>query len=268
MMISLAAMVLAKRQPTKRFSYGFDRLETLSGFSNGIFLLFVSLFLMKEVLERLFEPVQLQEAHRSGVIFVAMLAIAVNVVGGLFFREHAIARAEVRHAHEENIYSILVHIGVDVVGNIGVVLSTILNSWGWLIADPLVAFGIVFLIIRNAIPICHRTGKVLLQTTPLSMKDQLDKALREAATLEGVLECRNPHFWTQSPGVFVGSLYVRVRSDANEQVVLSKVTNLFSPLVTHLTVQVEKDDWALPSVAHATSTESSLSSTSVEDIHQ
>jgi Co/Zn/Cd efflux system component len=32
-------------------------------------------------------------AHRSGVIFVAMLAIAVNVVGGLFFREHAIARA-------------------------------------------------------------------------------------------------------------------------------------------------------------------------------
>ncbi len=66
----------------------------------------------------------------------------------------------------------------------------------------------------------------------------------KAGTTEGVLECRREHFWTQSPGIFVGSLVVRVRSDANEQTVLTRVANLLSPLITHLTVQVEKDDFA------------------------
>ena len=85
--------------------------------------------------------------------------------------------------------------------------------------------------------------RVLLQTTPSSISDQLDKVLREVSTLEGVLECRNEHFWTQSPGVFVGSLYVRVRSDAEEQSVLAKVHKLLDPLITHLTIQVEKEDF-------------------------
>jgi len=37
MAISLGAMVLAKHGPTNKFSYGFDRVEVLSGFSNGVF---------------------------------------------------------------------------------------------------------------------------------------------------------------------------------------------------------------------------------------
>lgn len=60
--------------------------------------------------------------------------------------------------------------------------------------------------------------------------------------MEGVLECSNEHFWTYAPGYFVGSLSVRVRSDANEQLVLSRVRALFEPLVTNLTIQIEKDE--------------------------
>lgn len=83
----------------------------------------------------------------------------------------------------------------------------------------------------------------------------------EASTVEGVLECVHEHFWTQSPGVYVGTLQVRVRSDANEQLVLAKVTNvrssrdvavylsnsaqIFSHLISHLTVQIVKDDWQI-----------------------
>jgi len=35
-----------------------------------------------------------------------------------------------------------------------------------------------------------------------------------------------------------GTLHVRVRRDANEQVVLSKIFNKLQPLAPHLTVQV------------------------------
>lgn len=77
----------------------------------------------------------------------------------------------------------------------------------------------------------------------------LDKALREASTLDGVLELRNEHFWTIGFGSLVGSLYVRVRRDASEQLVLAHVTKRLHPFVKHLTVQVFKDDWVRPAAS-------------------
>ena len=41
------------------------------------------------------------------------------------------------------------------------------------------------------------------QTTPSHVVSQLDKCLREALTLDGVLEFRHEHFWTLSTGVLV-----------------------------------------------------------------
>ncbi len=125
---------------------------------------------------------------------------------------------EMRYAHQENLYSIFVHVAVDAIANVGVILSiwlmamyvslslintmifilnirntsvilsTFLRNYmyiyrGWLLADPIVAIGIIGLMVTNAIPICQRTGKVLLQTTPLTIKDQLDKYLREVRTI-------------------------------------------------------------------------------------
>lgn len=43
-----------------------------------------------------------------------------------------------------------------------------------------------------------------------------------------------------------GSAHVRIRRDANEQLVLAHVTNRLLPLVSTLTVQIFKDDWTRP----------------------
>ena len=48
-----------------------------------------------------------------------------------------------------------------------------------------------------------------------------------------------------------GSAHVRIRRDANEQLVLAHVTNRLLPLVSTLTVQIFKDDWARPLLAGA-----------------
>ncbi len=41
---------------------------------------------------------------------------------------------------------------------------------------------------------------------------------------------------------YVGSFCVHVKHDTDEQLVLAKVTNLFSSFIKHLTVQIEKED--------------------------
>lgn len=87
-------------------------------------------------------------------------------------------------------------------------------------------------------PMCSYTAKILLQTAPVHTIGHLDKCLREASTLDGVLEFRNERFWTLGFGDLVGSLHVRIRRDANEQVVLAHLNNRLSNLVSDLTIQV------------------------------
>lgn len=82
------------------------------------------------------------------------------------------------------------------------------------------------------------SGRILLQTVPAHLVGPLDKAFREASTVDGVLELRNEHVWSVGFGNLAGSLYVRVRRDANEQLVLAHVHNRLSSLVKYLTVQV------------------------------
>lgn len=94
-------------------------------------------------------------------------------------------------------------------------------------------------------PTITNMAKILLQTSPHSLKAALNKCLREASTIDGVLECHDEHFWPigQSVSLIVGTLKVRVTKNANEQVILMAVNKIFAPLLSHLTVQVEKDDW-------------------------
>ncbi|XP_060042823.1 zinc transporter 6 isoform X4 [Erinaceus europaeus] len=109
------------------------------------------------------------------------------------------------------------------------------------IAIALMTFGTMY-------PMSVYSGKVLLQTTPPHVIGQLDKLIREVSTLDGVLEVRNEHFWTLGFGSLAGSVHVRIRRDANEQMVLAHVTNRLYTLVSTLTVQIFKDDWTRPTI--------------------
>ncbi|CAB1312787.1 unnamed protein product, partial [Coregonus sp. 'balchen'] len=98
--------------------------------------------------------------------------------------------------------------------------------------DTASAVAIGLMIFGTMYPMSVYSGKVLLQVS----------------TLDGVLEVRNEHFWTVGFGSLAGSVHVRIRRDANEQMVLAHVTNRLFPLVSTLTVQIFKDDWIRPSL--------------------
>lgn len=243
MVISLIALVLARHEPNSKFSYGYARIEILTGFANGAFLLFVSFFLFVESVERLLEPPELHSHGR--VISVAFVGLLINAAGIVLFGNHALHRSEHRtKARQVNMQIIMAHLFTDMISGIGVIISSWLASMmGWHIGDTIVSLVIAVLIVRNAWPICAKTARVLLITTPDSVYPDIIKCLREASTLEGVLEYHSEHFWTQAPGVFVGSLSIKVRAEANEQLVLQQVHQLFAPHIRHLAIQIEKDNW-------------------------
>lgn len=56
LLAGLAASVITKWRANDKYSYGYVRAEVLAGFVNGLFLLFISFFIMSEAVERLIEP--------------------------------------------------------------------------------------------------------------------------------------------------------------------------------------------------------------------
>lgn len=52
--VGLIASVMATWPANERFTYGYGRIETLSGFANGIFLILISIFIVFEAVQRMF----------------------------------------------------------------------------------------------------------------------------------------------------------------------------------------------------------------------
>jgi zinc transporter 5/7 len=84
--LGLFASVASKWPPSQRFPYGFGKIESLSGFGNGIFLMLISIEIVMEAIERLAEG---HETKRLTELFiVSSMGLAVNLVGMAAFGHH------------------------------------------------------------------------------------------------------------------------------------------------------------------------------------
>jgi Co/Zn/Cd efflux system component len=70
------------------------------------------------------------------------------------------------------------------------------------------------------------------------LKNQFFRCISEASTVDGVLELKNAHFWQLDFNSIAGTVDVRVRRDADDQMVLSLVTEKLCSVINVLTIQV------------------------------
>jgi cation diffusion facilitator family transporter len=255
LLAALLAILYARRQPDAQYSYGYQRFEVIAGFSNAIFLIFVALFVVMEAFHDLYKP---PELHSEG-IGMALVGLLVDVSGlGLFSRYRSLRSVQGRKfpmasskaddsfrndSHFYNLHGVFLHALCDFASHIGLIFADWLTvTHGWSMSNGLIFCAVAIVMIRSAYPLFHQMALVLLQTAPAHIHAGIQKSLREISFHDGVLECRSAHWWVQSPGVVIGSLHVRVRGDANEQEVLNYANSLLGQFVTHLTIQVEKDE--------------------------
>ncbi|KAH7105921.1 cation efflux protein [Auriculariales sp. MPI-PUGE-AT-0066] len=76
--MGLFASVMATWTPNEKFTYGYGRIETLSGFANGIFLLLISVFIVFEAVQRLIDP---PEMNTNQLLLVSSMGLGVNLFG-------------------------------------------------------------------------------------------------------------------------------------------------------------------------------------------
>ncbi|XP_074651021.1 proton-coupled zinc antiporter SLC30A5-like [Tubulanus polymorphus] len=281
LVMGLYAAVMSHWKATRIFSFGYDRVEVLSGFINALFLVVIAFFVFTEAIARLLDPPHI---NTDRLLAVSVAGLFVNFLGILAFRNSAFKHAHSHggsshghnhggghghshgaggthghshnghgHSHQShghshahgntNMKGVFLHVLADTLGSVGVIISTILIKYfDWNIADPICSLFISAMIFLSVIPLFKEASMILLLSVPEGMEKQINEALNEVIKVEGVLGYRDQHFWQHSSDVLSGNIHLQVAPDASEQKILSQVTPILKDVgINNLTIQVEKE---------------------------
>lgn len=134
------AFLLAQRKPSKRFSYGYGRVEDLAGIVIVFIMLLSGLMAAYESISRLFQP---QDIHHLGAVAVAAL------LG--FTGNELVARLRIRVGDEISSAALVAdgyHARTDALTSLGVLLGVVAVWLGYPQADPLVGLVISLIIFK------------------------------------------------------------------------------------------------------------------------
>lgn len=275
LLAGLVATVITKWKASEKFSYGFVRAEVLAGFINGLFLLFIAFFIASEAIERLVEP---PEVKHERLLVVSILGFVVNLIGIFIFQhggaghghshggddgghghaahdDSAHSHNNHGHAHDHHGHShggnggggsqimkgVFLHILADTLGSVGVIVSAILmQTFGWMIADPICSICISLLIILSVYSLISDSVGILMQRQPKELDHLLPGAYNKVLQLEGVEGVQETHFWTVCSGYYAGGIKLEVSANADAKYVTSHAQFIFRGIgVTQMYVQLD-----------------------------
>ena len=143
------AFAMARKPPTKRFSYGYGRVEDLAGIIIVVIMLVSGVLAAYTSISRLFQP---QEIHQ---LFAVAAASLLGFTGNAL-----VARFRLRVGKEIGSAALIAdgyHARIDALTSLGVLLGAVGVWLGYPQADPVVGLVITFVIFR----IVWESGKSL-----------------------------------------------------------------------------------------------------------
>ncbi|CAO3641611.1 unnamed protein product [Cunninghamella blakesleeana] len=246
--IGLFASVMSKWPSNSKYSYGYNRIETISAYFNGIFLVLISISIVMEAVQRLIDP---PDMNTERLLLISFIGLVVNLVGIFAFNHgHAHGHGHSHghdhhhhghshghghdHGHSANMEGVFLHIMADTLGSVGVIVSTLLIKWfGWTGFDPIASLFIAILIVLSVIPLIKHSASVLMLELGDNVVNQVEGTLEEIKTLENVTDVAMPRFWPNEPDWIIGSLHVYIKDNAapSAQDIRRKVTEI---LMSHI----------------------------------
>ncbi|SJX66421.1 related to zinc transporter [Sporisorium reilianum f. sp. reilianum] len=218
--MGLFASVMATWPTDGTFTYGYGRVETLSGFANGIFLVLISVFIVFEAVQRIIEPPVMH--NTTQLLVVSSMGLGVNLFGmwatGGHHHHHGHSHSHDHdhghghgHGHSHNMMGVYLHVMADTLGSVGVIISTLLiGQFGWTGFDPIASLFIAFMIVGSVIPLVLESGRILCLEVGAEREAEMGAALEAVKEVDGVVGYKAPRFWPKDAETLVGVVRVLV----------------------------------------------------------
>lgn len=221
-----------------RFSYGYSRAEIIGGLINGVFLLCAVVFILLEALESLF--LKSNNVKQPWIILgIGIIGMLVNLFGIILFggHSHISAHPDSNHHHHGkkenmNMKAVFIHLLSDFLGNIGVIISSLLvinidsKLHPWISkVDPCCSILLALIIFFSSIPLVRRCIVILMQSTPecINMQQLMWKLME----IDTIVDIKNLHIWQLSSSEFVATIRIVCNDIEDFSVVLSQIKATF-----------------------------------------
>ncbi|HET7663158.1 MAG TPA: cation diffusion facilitator family transporter [Rhodanobacteraceae bacterium] len=232
LLMAVMAVFMARKPADARRSYGYGRIEVLSGFVSALFQVVLIVFIVVEAIKRLLHP----EPILSGMmLWVAVAGFIINMVVLRMLHHH--------DPDDVNMGGARLHVLGDLLGSAGAVIAAILiGSLGWLRADPILSLLVSLLILRSAWSLLRRSGHILLEGVPEGLETaEMLEVLRAAHA--GICDVHHLHVWQLASGSRVATLHAGLRANADGQVAMRAIKQVLRERygIDHATVQIEPE---------------------------
>ena len=227
--IAWGGATLARRAPSKRFTYGLKGSTILAALANALLLLVAIGAIAMEAAGRFAQPAPVAGGT---VAAVAAAGIAVNAVTAWLF-------ARGRHG-DLNIRGAYLHMAADAAVSAGVVvagLAIAATGLGWI--DPTVSLVIAALIFWQTWGLLRETVEMSLDAVPRGIDyDAVEAAL---AALPGVARVHDLHIWPMSTTEPVLTAHLRMPAGCPGDAFLAEAQEMLRHRfgIGHATLQVE-----------------------------
>ena len=230
LLLAWGATWLAKRPPSRRFSYGLRGATILAALGNAIILLIAVGFIVYNAVMRLIIPDLVQG---ETVMIVAGIGIVINGVTAWMFARGRKGDINIRGAYLHMVADALVSAGVVVAGLL--ILAT-----GWLWIDPVTSLIVAALIFVATTDMARESTGMALAGVPRSIDPDAVEA--QLNGLPGVARVHDLHIWPMSTTETVLTAHLVVPAghpgDAFLADARARLRERFG--IGHVTLQVER----------------------------
>lgn len=187
---------LAKKQRDDVYTYGYKRYSLVGAAISAIILLIGSVIIIMKAIPRLFAP---EPVHIQGMIYLAVIGIVIN----------GLAMLRLKKGDTQNEKVISIHLLEDVLGWVAVLVASIIMKFIDVpVLDPILSLIITTFILFRVFGNMRQTFRIFMQATP--SKDQVNHFGSHLATIKGVTDVHDMHFWTLDGSFNIASLHIAV----------------------------------------------------------
>jgi cobalt-zinc-cadmium efflux system protein len=230
LVLAYIAHRVSERPGNPRMTYGFDRLQILVAYTNGLTVLLIAVWIVAEAVERFLSPAPILG---GAMLVIAAMGLAVNAV--VFLILHGADRESL------NVRGAILHVLGDMLGSVAAIAAAIIIlATGWTAADPLLSVLVALLLVRSAWTLIRESGLILLEAAPPHL-DRNDVAEDIAANTQGVADVHHMHVWSLDGRQLMATLHARLAegADAEKSIAAIKARLNAEHGIGHATVEVE-----------------------------
>ena len=229
LLLAMVAYRISKRPADSTRTYGFHRIRVLAALANGVMLLLLVIWIIREAIERIYAPA---EILAGSMLMVAVIGLIVNLVGAWILWSG--------NRKDGNLRGAFLHVIGDLLGSVGTIVAAIgILFTGWTILDPILSVFVALLIVRSAWDLVKDSVHVLLQAVPKGLDAQVVE--RGLAQLLEIEEAGHFHAWVLMDESIVATVHVSPAHDVDPLSLPSLVSSWLKEryAIDHVTVQID-----------------------------